>query len=93
MNAEPWDGWNVLEFDQRLQAACRFQVEDIGLNRLWTYYFGIGGNADEVALEAYLHELLTLAPGQMELVDTAIRELSSDDRTEPAGSSEETQID
>lgn len=86
-------GWNTVEFDQRLQASCRFQVEDIGLNRLWTYYFGIGGNADELALEAYLNELLALAPGQMELVDTAMKELSSDDRTESASSSEETQID
>jgi hypothetical protein len=86
MNPEPWDvPGNHGEFDQRLRASCRFQVGNISLDRLWTYYFGIGGNADELALEAYLNELLTLTPGQMQLVDTALKELSSNGRTEPAG--------
>ncbi len=86
MDTEPWEASEYYgEFDQRLQASCRFQIGNISLDRLWTYYFGIGGNADELALEAYLNELLALAPGQMQLVDTALTELSSDGRTEPAG--------
>ena len=82
MNAQP--AW-MSEFDQRLRASCRFRVGDVSLNTLWIYYFGIGGNADELVLDAYLNELLALAPGQMQLVDTAMRELSLNGWTEPAG--------
>lgn len=86
MDTEPWEASECYgEFDQRMQAACRFQVGNISLSKLWTYYIGIGGNVDGLALEAYLNELLTLAPSQMELLDTAMTELSSDGRTEPAG--------
>ncbi len=84
MNAEPWgERENDGKYDQRRQAADRFRNGNVSLNSLWTYYFGIGGDADELVLDAYLNGLLVLAPGQMELVDTAFRELTSDGRIEP----------
>jgi len=86
MNAEPWEApEHDGRFDQRMHAAHRFRNGNVSLNSLWTYYFGIGGDADELVLDAYLNGLLVLAPGQMELVDTAFRELTADGRTEPAG--------
>ncbi|XAS72481.1 hypothetical protein VUN82_01085 [Micrococcaceae bacterium Sec5.1] len=86
MNAEPWGTPERHgKLDQRQQATDRFRTGNVSLNSLWTYYFGIGGDADELVLDAYLNGLLVLAPGQMELVDTAFRELTADGRTEPAG--------
>ena len=88
MNSEPWGApENDNEYDQRMHAADRFRNGTVSLNSLWIYYFGIGGDADELALDAYLNGLLVLAPGQMELVDTAFKELTSDGRIEPAGNS------
>jgi hypothetical protein len=72
-------------YRQRMRAANIFRNGNVSINSLWIYYFGIGGDADELALDAYLNGLLVLAPGQMELVDTAFRELTSDGRPEPAG--------
>ena len=64
--------------DQRKFAAAQFQNGNISLPRLWTYYCGIGGNVDQLGLDAYLHELMELAPLQMDLIQTAIKEITAD---------------
>ena len=45
---------------QRREAALWYQGRHPGLRRFWTYYYGIGGEADELDLDAYLHELVHL---------------------------------
>ncbi|MGO4588160.1 hypothetical protein [Paenarthrobacter sp. 2TAF44] len=65
MNAEPWGTPERHgKLDQRKQATDRFRTGNVSLNSLWTYYFGIGGDADELVLDAYLNGLLVLAPGR-----------------------------
>lgn len=64
--------------DQRQFAAAQFQERNISLPGLWTYYYGIGGNVDQLGLDAYLHELTELAPLQMDLIQTAIKEITAD---------------
>ena len=66
------------EADLRHFAATRYRNGNINLMGLWTYYYGIGGNADEMALDAYLHEMMELPPLQLELVHTAIEEITAE---------------
>ncbi|MFP3581470.1 hypothetical protein SB659_18055 [Arthrobacter sp. SIMBA_036] len=68
---------------QRRNAAARFRDGELSLAGLWLYYFGIGGEADEFDLDAYLHELLLLSPAQMWLVETALNETGTG--THPSG--------
>lgn len=78
MNAE-WTGGpdHLLEADeQRREAAQRFQAAQIPLIKLWTYYYGLGGDVDEMSLDAYLNEALHLPAAQVGLIATAMRELT-----------------
>jgi hypothetical protein len=50
-----------------------------------------GASEHDGKMDQRMRGLLVLAPGQMELVDTAFRELTSDGRTNPPGSSAERQ--
>lgn len=79
MNAE-WTGGpdQLLEADeQRKDVARRFRACEIPIMRLWTYYYGLGGDADEMSLDAYLNEALYLPAAQVGLIATAMRELSA----------------
>jgi hypothetical protein len=69
--------------EQRRHAAERFRKGNLSLRGLWTYYLGIGGDADQLVLDAYLHELLLLAPIQMELIDAALNETGTAVLTDP----------
>ena len=62
--------------EERRGAAKRFRDADVPLIKLWAYYYGIGGNVDELSLDAYLHEALRLPPAQVGLIDTAMKELA-----------------
>lgn len=64
--------------DPRLLAAMQFQNANLSLPQVWTHYFGIGGSADEVVLDAYLHGMMDLAPLQVDLLNIAIREITAD---------------
>lgn len=66
------------EADPRSFAAARYRNGKISLMGLWTYYYGLGGNADELVLDAYLNEMMELPPLQMDLVHTAIEEITAD---------------
>jgi hypothetical protein len=68
----------AFEADRRKVAAAQFQNANISLPGLWTYYYGIGGNVDQLGVDAYLHELMELAPLQMDLIQTAIQEITAD---------------
>lgn len=63
---------------QRRDAAQLFQETQVPLITLWTYYYGIGGDVDEVCMDAYLNEALHLPPAQVALIATAMREIARD---------------
>lgn len=60
-------------------AVQRFRDTDLPLGKLWTYYYGIGGDLDEMSLDAFLHEALDIPAAQMGLIATAITELTDGD--------------
>ncbi|MEE9096345.1 hypothetical protein [Pseudarthrobacter phenanthrenivorans] len=64
--------------EQRKDVARRFRAAQVPMIRLWTYYYGLGGDADEMSLDAYLNEALHLPVAQAGLIATALRELSAD---------------
>ncbi|MFC3299092.1 Uncharacterised protein [Arthrobacter agilis] len=76
-----------------LRAIRHAQIE---ASELWLHYFGLGGDAGEYEVEAYLHGSFTLPPLQRDLLAHAANELI--DRlpppprapysTDPAGGSE-----
>jgi hypothetical protein len=57
----------------------RFRDTDMPLDRLWIYYYGIGGDIDEVSLDAYLHEALEIPAAQVNLIATAMTEMTEED--------------
>lgn len=63
---------------QRRFAATWYRDGGTALARVWTYFYGIGGDADEVAIDAYLHELGELPPAQMTLLALAMQELDTE---------------
>ncbi|WP_442543329.1 hypothetical protein ACSBOX_16020 [Arthrobacter sp. KN11-1C] len=63
---------------QRRIAAKWYLEGNTGLAGVWTYFFGLGGDVDEVAIDAYLHELGELPPSQMNLLALAMQELDTD---------------
>jgi hypothetical protein len=56
--------------------AQRFRDADLALDKLWIYYYGIGGDIDEVSLDAYLHDALDIPASQVSLIATAMTEMS-----------------
>ena len=59
--------------------ARRFRDADLPLDKLWIYYYGIGGDIDEVSLDAYLHEALDIPAAQVNLIATAMTEMTEED--------------
>lgn len=60
-------------------AAQRFREADLPLEKLWTYYYGIGGDIDEMSLDAYLHDALDIPTAQVELISAAMTEMAEGD--------------
>lgn len=65
--------------EERKGAAQRFRDTDLPLGELWTYYYGIGGDIDEVSLDAYLHDALDIPAVQVDLIATAMTEMTESD--------------
>jgi hypothetical protein len=63
----------------RKGVARRFRETDLPLDKLWIYYYGIGGDIDEVSLDAYLHEALDIPAAQVNLLATAMTEMTEED--------------
>lgn len=63
------------EKDEQLQV-LRVALERAGLtvDRLWLRYFALGGNADRMEVEAYLHGLMPLSPVQRDMLAHAVNE-------------------
>lgn len=60
----------------RQGTAQRFRNTDLPLEKLWMYYYGIGGDIDEISLDAYLHEALDIPAAQVGLIAAAISEMT-----------------
>ncbi|TLM71303.1 hypothetical protein [Pseudarthrobacter sp. NamB4] len=77
----PSDGQDYPNDADRLRrgAAQRFKEAELPLAKLWTYYYGIGGDLDEMSLDAYLHEALDIPAVQVTLVATAMAEMTEGD--------------
>jgi hypothetical protein len=71
-----WPGWAV---EERRGAAQHFQNADLPLAKLWCYYYGMGGEIDEMSLDAYLNEALEIPAAQMSLIFMAMAELAEGD--------------
>ena len=65
--------------EERRGTARRFRGTDLPLDKLWIYYYGIGGDIDEVSLDAYLHEALDIPAAQVNLIATAMTEMTEED--------------
>ncbi|MFJ6002892.1 hypothetical protein [Arthrobacter sp. NPDC092385] len=82
---------------QRVNLLRAIRHAQIDASELWLHYFGLGGDAGEYEVEAYLHGSFTLPPLQRDLLAHAANELI--DRlpppprapysTDPAGEDEE----
>ena len=64
---------------ERKGAARRYRTTDLPVEKLRIYYNGIGGDLDEVSLDAYLHEALDIPAAQVHLIDTAMTEMMEED--------------
>lgn len=62
-------------FEQRQLAAKWHHDRGAALDRLWTYFYGIGGDADPFTVDAYLHEIGSLPPSQISLLALAMHEI------------------
>ncbi|MFE7630213.1 hypothetical protein [Kocuria sp. NPDC057446] len=51
---------------------------DIAVGQLWWRYVSLGGHADQLEVDAYLHQARDLPRHQRQLLDHAARELSPD---------------
>lgn len=62
--------------EQRERAAEAFREAGLTVDEVWMHYFGIGGDAGAMEVDAYLHGSYMLRPIQRDLLDHALHELS-----------------
>lgn len=60
---------------QRIHLLRAIRHAQIEASELWLHYFGLGGDAGEYEVEAYLHGSFTLPPLQRDLLAHAANEL------------------
>jgi hypothetical protein len=73
----PGNSLSSYDAERRTLAAAHFHGANLSLPQVWAYYYGIGGNADELALDGYLNGMMELAPLQVDLLHTALKEITS----------------
>lgn len=61
--------------DPRQSARNLLNRDTISLEDLWIRYWGQGGNASPLELDAYVHEALRPQPFELDLISWAIEEL------------------
>ena len=64
----------IPEDEHRRLLDVAYKRADLTLQELWVRYFGLGGDADLVEVEAYLHGLLSFAPLQRDMLAHAVNE-------------------
>jgi hypothetical protein len=76
-----WDGRTMVEDGRAGRGgALAMAVGRTGLTtrELWIRYLALGGNADEVSLDAELHGLIPLPPGEYNVLAHAVNEALDD---------------
>jgi hypothetical protein len=63
------------EADQQILTVSIIRELGLNLAQLWIYYLGIGGNADESAVNAYASEEGSLPPEERDLLARAMNEI------------------
>ncbi|WP_369745661.1 hypothetical protein [Paenarthrobacter sp. AMU7] len=61
--------------DPRERARDLLEQDSITLERLWIKYWGEGGTADPLELDAYVHEALRPHPFELALIAWAMEDL------------------
>ncbi|MGY1683181.1 PP2C family protein-serine/threonine phosphatase [Geodermatophilus sp. SYSU D01176] len=62
------------EEEQRRALLSALEVADLTLDQLWTRYFALGGHADLFEVEGHLQGLLSLQPGEVNVLAHAVNE-------------------
>src|SRR5204862_1413319 len=62
------------ENEQRKELNVVYRRADLALEQLWVRYFGLGGTAVLVEVEAYLHGLMSLPSLQRDMLAHAVNE-------------------
>ncbi|MFW3170944.1 hypothetical protein [Geodermatophilus sp. CPCC 206100] len=60
--------------DGELPLLAAFRQVGLTARQVWLSYLAIGGNADEVSVDAQVHGLLDLAPGEYNVLAHALNE-------------------
>jgi GAF domain-containing protein len=68
-------------FDQQWRTADALSRAGLTVDDVWVRYFSMGGEADAVAVAAYLHGQLMLSPLQRDLLTYAVEELRQSSRS------------
>lgn len=61
--------------EQARQTLRVLRRAQIGIGEVWLYYFGIGGDAGELEVDAYLHHALQLPRLQRDILAHAANEI------------------
>lgn len=73
----PGNQQSAFDTDPRAFVAAQLASAQVSVPELWIYYYGIGGNVDEVDLDAYLNGMVDLPAIQVSLIHTAISEMKT----------------
>ncbi len=68
----------ISEDEHRRLLGLAYKRANLTLQEMWLHYFALGGTADIVELEAYLHGLLSLPPLQRDILAHALNERLDD---------------
>lgn len=69
---------DLLEAQQARTLQQTMTRAGISQTQLWWHYYGLSGDADELALDAYLHQALHLPRMDRLKLDLTLRELLAD---------------
>jgi hypothetical protein len=66
------------EQEQRAMTLAAIREAGFTVTDVWTYYFSLGGGADEYEVDAYLHGMMSLTSLQCDLLAHAVNEMIDD---------------
>jgi hypothetical protein len=66
------------EKEQQSRTCAAFRSTGLTVYELWLRHFGLGGNAGEEEIDAYLHSSLLLPPFERDILALAVNEYIAD---------------
>jgi hypothetical protein len=70
--------WGQADHDQHALTFDAMHRFGIPVSELWMYYLGIGGDADELEIDAYLHGLIRLPALARDMIAQSVNEMIDD---------------